>query len=163
MAECLQYLTERSLPMEVIHHPPVFTMEQLHALQMPREEQIAKNLFLRDDKKRNFYLISVRGDTPVDLRALQSRIATRRLSFSSASDLQQLLGVRPGAVTPLGLLNDLTHCVQYYLDDRFLGKCIGVHPLENTATVFLNAEDLLQLLREAGCPADWLTLQSESK
>ena len=64
----------------------------------------------------------------------------------------------PGAVTPLGLLNDPEHRVRFYLDTEFLGNRIGVHPCDNTATVWLQAEDLMRLIREHGNEADWVTL-----
>lgn len=60
------------------------------------------------------------------------------------------LGLIPGAVTPLGLLNDPEHRVRFYLDTEFLGNRIGVHPCDNTAIVWLQAEDLMRLIREHG-------------
>lgn len=75
---------------------------------------------------------------------------TRPLSFVSAEDLMRILRILPGSVTPLGLINDEQHIVHFFLDRDFLGGLIAVHPMENTATVFLKAEDLVSLIRENG-------------
>jgi Ala-tRNA(Pro) deacylase len=65
------------------------------------------------------------------------------------------LHLAPGSVTPLGLLNDPDRSVQFYLDRDFEGGRIGVHPNDNTATVWLSTRDLLDLLREHGSPVQW--------
>ena len=71
-------------------------------------------------------------------------------------EMERLLGLKEGSVTPLGLLNDREHRVRFYLDASFQNEWIGVHPMENTATVFLQADALFHLLQECGCPAEWL-------
>ena len=106
------------------------------------------------DKKRNYYLITVRGDKRVDLKEFRYKYGTRVLSFASENDLMQVLGLIPGAVTPLGLLNDAECKVQLYLDEAFFAApgLIGVHPNDNTATVWLRADDLAALIQEHGNP-----------
>ena len=95
------------------------------------------------------------GSDPTQLNAEQKAIrqqnGTQPLTFASDRDLMDLLGLIPGAVTPLGLLNDQDHKVAFWLDKSFLESSglIGVHPNENTATVRLKTDDLLQLLRES--------------
>lgn len=64
-AEIYQYLTEQKIPYETMEHPAVFNMEELGALHLPHPQWDAKNLFVRDDKKRNYYLITVKGDKRV--------------------------------------------------------------------------------------------------
>lgn len=81
---------------------------------MPYPEAEAKNLFLRDDKKRNWYLVTVKGHKKLDLRRFQAEHGTRRLSFASDHDLMKYLKLIPGAVTPFGLLNDETCTVQFF-------------------------------------------------
>lgn len=155
--ECLQFLKEK-VQFTIYEHPAVYNMEETHALHLPHEEQIAKNLFLRDDKKRNYYLVTVYGSRKIDLKALQKEIGSRRLTFASEADLERYLGVKQGSVTPLGLLNDAEHKVKFYLDTDFRNQQIGMHPMENTATVFLDAEALMSLLNAAGCEGNWLSL-----
>ena len=116
---------------------------------------VAKNLFLRDDKRREYFLITVRQDKRVDLKALRRERMSRPLSFASDAELAALLGLEPGAVTPLGALNDAAHRVRMVLDREFMGKRIGVHLRENIETVFLMAEALVGVLAGQGCRVEW--------
>ena len=148
--ETYEYLDSHGIVYEVTEHAAVYNMEQLDAVRLPYPECDAKNLFVRDDKKRNYFLITVKGDKRVDLKAFRQAFGTRKLSFASADDLMAIMGLIPGAVTPLGLLNDEERKVALYLDKAFLGGLIGVHPNDNTATVWMKAEDLVMLIREHG-------------
>lgn len=148
--ETYDYLTDHGVEYEVTEHIAVYNMEELNAVRLPYPDRDAKNLFVRDDKKRNYYLITVKGDKRVDLKEFQQRFGTRKLSFASADDLMAIMGLIPGAVTPLGLLNDSERKVSLYLDEAFLGGLVGVHPNDNTATVWMKAEDLIRLIREHG-------------
>ena len=134
---------------ELVDHPAVYTMEDLAALSLPHPEAEAKNLFLRDDK-RNFLLLTVPGEKRVNLKAFQKANGLRKLSFGSAEDLEALLGLHPGSVTPLGVLNDPAGSVPLYLDRELAHKLLGIHPNENTATLYLRCEDLTALLESQG-------------
>ena len=140
---------------EIHEHPAVYNMEEMAEISLPYPEADAKNLFVRDDKRRNYYLITVRGDRRVDLKAFRRQEGTRPLTFASPEELSALLGLTPGSVTPFGLLNDGEGKVTFYLDEGFFAPpgLIGVHPNDNTATVFLKTEDLCALLAERGHPA----------
>lgn len=146
------YLKERHIGFETTEHQAVYTMEELSDVVLPYPEADAKNLFVRDDKKRQYYLITVKGDKRVDLKAFRRQHATRPLSFASENELKDILDLVPGAVTPLGILNDAEHRVQLYLDEDFLDSpgLIGVHPNDNTATVWLKTEDLIAIIQEHG-------------
>lgn len=150
--EVYDYLRERNIGFETTEHQAVYTMEELSDVVLPYPEADAKNLFVRDDKKRQYYLITVKGDKRVDLKAFRRQHATRPLSFASENELMDILGLIPGAVTPLGILNDAEHRVQLYLDEAFLDSpgLIGVHPNDNTATVWLKTEDLIATIQEHG-------------
>lgn len=148
-------LLERSgIGYELVDHPAVYTMEDLAALSLPHPEAEAKNLFLRDDK-RNFLLLTVPGEKRVNLKAFQKANGLRKLSFGSAEDLEALLGLHPGSVTPLGLLNDPAGKVSLYLDRELAHKLLGIHPNENTATLYLRSEDLTALLENQGHRVLW--------
>ena len=144
------FLGEQKIPYEKIEHPAVFNMEQLASIHLPHPEW--------DDKKRNYYLITVKGDKRVDLKEFRRQHALRALSFASAEDLLAVLGLIPGAVSPLGILNDIERRVHVYLDREFAGSKIGVHPNDNTATVWLQADDLLALLKQHGNEAVYTDL-----
>lgn len=146
------YLQENSIWHEITEHKAVYNMAELAEVPCPYPEADAKNLFVRDDKKQNYYLITVKGEKRVNLKVFRKAQGTRNLSFASAEDLLERLGLIPGAVTPLGVLNDETRSVKVFLDQDFLQEpgLVGVHPNENTATVWLKAEDLIRIIREHG-------------
>ena len=150
--EIYALLDERNIWHEVTEHKAVYNMAEVAEIPLPYPEADAKNLFIRDDKKRNYYLITVKGDKRADLKAFRQQNGTRPLTFASDQDLMDILGLIPGAVTPLGLLHDQEHRVTFFLDKSFLegSGLIGVHPNDNTATVWLKAQDLLRLLEENG-------------
>ena len=148
--EVYQYLKEQRIDFEVTEHKAVFNMEELNTVELPYPEWDAKNLFVRDDKKRNYYLITVKGDKRVDLKEFRKQHGLRALSFASAEDLRSIMGLEPGSVTPLGILNDSEHKVHFYLDNEFAGNKIGVHPNDNTATVWMQADDLMRLIENHG-------------
>ena len=150
--EILTLLREKGIPFEYAGHRAVYNMEEMREVHLPHPEAEAKNLFVRDDKKRNYYLITVRGEKRIDLKKFQSDQGTRRLSFASDDDLMSILGLTPGAVSPFGLLNDSEHRTVFFIDREFTDAdaLIGVHPNENTATVWLKTSDLIRLISEKG-------------
>ena len=157
-AEVLALLDGKGVSFELAEHPPVYTIDEMLALKLPHPKDIAKNLFLRDDKKQNYYLIVLREDKKADLKKLRATLSSRPLRFASEEDLAEKLGVISGAVTPFGLLNDEEHQVQAFVDKDLRRGLVGVHPNENTATVYLNAKALVELLQEEGAQIDFLSL-----
>ena len=153
--ETYRYLDEHGVKYEITEHQAVFNMQELGAVELPYPDRDAKNLFVRDDKKKSFYLITVKGDKRVNLKDFRRAHELRPLTFASPEDLMQLLELTPGSVTPLGLLNESAHGVRLYLDRDFDdGGLIGVHPNDNTATVWLKTSELVRLLRESGVEVD---------
>ena len=155
--ETYDFLKGNGIEFEVTEHEAVYNMEELDAVDLPYPGDDAKNLFVRDDKKRNYYLITVKGDKRISLKDFRKMFETRPLRFASEDDLMTIMGLIAGAVTPLGILNDEERRVQLFLDEDFLKGAgrIGVHPNDNTATVWLQASDLAQLVREHGNPVTY--------
>ena len=150
--EIYDFLNNNKIEYEVTEHPAMFSMDDVCDVELPYPDADAKNLFVRDDKKRNYYLITVRGAKRVDLKEFGTEHGTRRLSFASADDLKKYLGVEPGSVSPLGLLTDEERKVKFFLDSEFkdvTGR-IGIHPNENTATVWLKTDDLIKIIKDHG-------------
>lgn len=135
---------------EVYEHFPVYTIEELDALNIPHPEQIVKNLFLRDDKKQNYYLVTVPGHKTVNLKSLSEKIPSRKLSFASEESLRELLLLERGHVTPIGVLNNAQKNVIVVFDKSLKEQRIGIHPMENTATVFLAFEDIKKIIEDHG-------------
>lgn len=100
--------------------------------------------------KEKLLSYTVRGDKRVNLKEFRKANGTRPLSFASAENLMDIMGLIPGAVTPLGILNDTEKKIHFYLDKHFLEEpgLVGVHPNDNTATVWLKTEDLIRIIEE---------------
>lgn len=150
--EIYAYLKENNIWHEITEHKAVYNMAELAEIEIPYPQADAKNLFVRDDKKRNYYLITVKGDKRVNLKEFKQRNHTRSLSFASEEDLMDIMKLIPGSVTPLGVLNDTEKKVQVFLDKEFTKEpgMIGVHPNDNTATVWLKTQDLISIIKGHG-------------
>lgn len=152
--EILTLLQQHHIPYEITEHRAVYTMEQLSLVSLPIRRMMPRIFSFGMTKKRSFYLITIKGNQRLDLKAFRRQEKTRPLSMASASDLGRLLNLVPGSVTPLGLLNDISHEVMFYLDRAFLegsGR-IGIHPNDNCATLWISVEDLIRLLKSQGIP-----------
>ena len=156
--EIYDQFTAAGIPFEVTEHEAVYTMEDLAQIPLAHPEAEAKNLFVRDDKKQHYYMITVPGEKRVDLKLFQKQQGLRKLSFGSADDLMALLNLIPGAVSPFGLLNDEEHRVELYLDRSFEGKLISIHPNDNTATVVISQEMFQRYLAAVGNSYEYIEL-----
>ena len=144
-------LDKMGIPYNVENHAAVFTIEDMEGLQMEHIDKVAKNLFVRDDKKRNYYLLVIQKDKSANLKELQQQIGCRRLSFASEEDLGKYMGLHKGEVTPFGILNDSSNAVTVIIDkDLESYDFIGVHPNDNTATVWISVRDLVKIIESAG-------------
>ncbi|MFM7028202.1 MAG: prolyl-tRNA synthetase associated domain-containing protein [Chakrabartia sp.] len=146
-------LETRGLTWTVHEHEAVFTVEESAALHRQIAGVHSKNLFLKDAGGQ-YWLVSAPHDARIDLKALPAVIGARKLSFGKADDMERLLGVTPGAVTPLAAFNDKEGAVRVVLDRRLAdAPCVNVHPLRNTATMSLSGADLQAFLADHAHPA----------
>lgn len=148
--ETLRWLTEQHIRCTLVEHDAAFTIEEMDNMNIEQSGHICKNLFLRDEKGKRHFLVSVDGHKTVNLKKL-GEILGAKLSFASEERLVRYLNLTKGAVTPLGVYYDADTAVEVVLDrDLQAYGVIGVHPCVNTATVFLRYEDLVGLLRQNG-------------
>lgn len=146
--EVYKYLESLNIKYRKVEHKAVFTMEEMSKLNLEDESEVVKNLFIRDDKKQNYYLILVKGDKRVNLKELRNTLGLRPLTFASEEDLEKYLDLKKGSVTILGILNDAEHKVKVLIDnDIKVFKEIGAHPNENTASIWLTLEDIEKILK----------------
>ena len=129
-------------------HAAVFTVEESTALHAEIPGAHTKNMFLKDAGGQ-FWLVTVPHHVRVDLKALAAAVGGKKMSFGKAEDLQRLLGITPGAVTPLAAINDSAGAVRVVLDVALAtATLVNVHPLRNTATLALSGADLLRALTD---------------
>ncbi len=175
-SQLLAFLDRHAIRYQRVEHPPVFTCEQAERYHPSLPAVSTKNLFLRDVGE-NFFLAMTACEKQLDLKAMGSQVAAqtsdagcqhrsqgKKLHFASPKDLLACLGVTPGAVTILGLVNDIRRQVtllvdiQYWSQDYYL-----CHPLVNTATLVLAKPDLLRFCEVTGhipLPVEMLARQS---
>ncbi|MCR4781339.1 MAG: prolyl-tRNA synthetase associated domain-containing protein [Lachnospiraceae bacterium] len=149
--EVYDYLDENNLWHEITEHKAVLCMEDLEDIDLPHPEANAKNLFIHDKKRHNFFLITVAGEKKVDLKQFRAEHKTTPLSFCNDEELKEILDLYPGAVTPLGLINDKENKVKFFIDRELvdLDMC-AAHPMDNTATVWLKTSELIEHLKSLG-------------
>lgn len=148
--ELLAFIEGNGIAHAMHEHEAVFTVEASAALHSEIAGAHTKNLFLKDAGGQ-FWVVSAPHDASVDLKALPDAIGSRKVSFGKAEAMEELLGVTPGAVTPLAAFNDRAGAVKFVVDQRLAeADTVNVHPLRNTATLGLSGADLLKVLRLTG-------------
>ena len=153
-------LDQLGIAHRTVEHPPVFTVEEAKALRGNISGHHIKNLFLRN-KREEMWLVVALEDRAIDLKRLGDVLGAGRLSFGSAERLKRTLGVEPGSVTPLALINDPAHAVRLVLDRGVVnsgagGTPVNAHPLVNTMTTALSPADLLRFFAATGHEPRWL-------
>ncbi len=151
-------LLELGIEVTTIEHPPVYTVDDAKTLRGTLVGCHTKNLFLRD-KKGTMWLVVCQEDRSVDLRDLALRLGAKRFSFGSAERLMRYLGVAPGAVTPFAVINDRGGDVRVAIDRTILERePLNFHPLTNSMTTAIGAEDLLRFLEAEHHPPHFIDL-----
>jgi len=142
----LAWMADNGVAQTTHDHPAVFRVDEGHELKAALPGAHTKNLFLKD-KKGRLWLISARQDTVVDLKRAPKTIGSDRLSFGNEALLYETLGLTPGSVTALGLINDPEHRVTFVLDKALWdADIVNFHPLANTATTALAQADFRKFL-----------------
>ena len=147
--ELLDHFAVQSIPYEYHAHEAAFTCDDVAKLGIEIAGAETKNLFLTDRGDR-FFLLAMTHDKRVDLKEFAKRHDLPKLSFGPPEKLLEYLGVTPGSVTILGVLNDAGRKVELMIDEEIWAEAhIQCHPLVNTATVVLAREDLERFLIDA--------------
>ena len=141
-------------------HPPVFTVAEAVELRGQLPGGHCKTLFLKD-KKGGLWLVVALEERRIDLKRLAAALAAPRFSFGNPELLSEVLGVRPGSVTPFALINDRERRVTVVLDKGML-DCdpLNYHPLENDRTTAISPADLLRFIAACGHQPAILDLDS---
>jgi Ala-tRNA(Pro) deacylase len=149
-AGLLADLKALAIPFAAHEHDAVFTVAESDAVNAAIPGAHSKNLFLKDTAGA-YWLVTVPADARVDLKALPAAIGCKRVSFGKAEDMQRLLGITPGSVTPLAAINAAPGSLTVVLDAGLaVADRVNVHPLRNTATLGLSGATILDLLRHWG-------------
>ena len=159
----LETLNEWSISYNLFEHVPLRTVEdskKVEGIFISTENGggHVKNLYLRDKKKRNILLVAEQ-DQAIDLKKLSKNLNFSNLSFGSPERLMQNLGVRPGAVTPLSMINGVNNNVSLFMDKALRNKTvIYIHPLVNDRTIEMTIENLEKFFSKIGVNFEWIDL-----
>jgi Ala-tRNA(Pro) deacylase len=149
-AGLLADLDSLSIPFTAHEHEAVFTVAESDAVNADLCGEHTKNLFLKDQGGA-FYLVTVPADIRVDLKQLAATIGSKKVSFGKAEDMQRLIGIAPGSVTPLAAINAAVGSIHIVVDQQLAGAdLVHVHPLRNTGTLGLSGASILHILRHWG-------------
>lgn len=144
--DILDVLDKLNIKYNMQEHKAVYTVEEMQEIFLDMEGIGCKNLFLKDAKK-NLFLYTLPEDKRADLKTLPEKINSKRLSFANENDLQTYLGLIPGAVTPLGIINDKEQKVTVVLDKELKNNKVLIHPNRNTATISIKYDDLIKFIK----------------
>lgn len=149
-AGLLADLETLAIPFAVYEHVAVFTVAESDEVNAAIPGAHTKNLFLKDNGGA-YWLATVPGEARVDLKALPAAIGSKRVSFGKAEDMERLLGITPGSVTPLAAINAAPGSIAVVIDAGLAAaETVNVHPLRNTGTLGLAGAAILDLLRHWG-------------
>ncbi len=146
-----QFLNDNNIPFEYHEHEAAATID--NALEAWRDIEAAKckNIFFRNHKGNRHYLVILEHKRELDIHNLEKRLKQGKLTFASEKRLEKYLGLKPGSVSPFGLINDTEHHVYIFLDKALEGvEKISFHPNDNHATLVVNNSDLKKMLELLG-------------
>jgi Ala-tRNA(Pro) deacylase len=145
------FLIKHAIKLERHEHAAVMTVAESELLVPALPGAKTKNLFLRDKKGLKHFLVTIPAALSVNLNQLGDVLGAGRLGFASADRLLRHLGVTPGSVSMLGLVNDTAHHVQFVIDQALWeAPAVQAHPLVNTATMVMPHADLVRFLAATG-------------
>ena len=144
-------LKELDISFGVFEHPPLDTIEIALQYWKDIDAMHCKNLFFRNHKGNRHYLVIIKDTTPFNIRSLEQKLRQGKLTFGSEKRLIKYLGVKPGSVSPFGLLYDTEHHVHLFLDQQLKNADkISFHPNDNTASVVIAYTDFIKYLDHMG-------------
>jgi Ala-tRNA(Pro) deacylase len=147
----LSRLDELNIKYELTEHKALFSMDEYDEAGINGNDEICKNLFLRDYKGNRHMLVVLRGSKSADLVLIRNEINSSRPSFASDERMKKHLNVTTGSVSPLGIINDVNDAVEVYFDrDLKDAVRLGFHPNDNTATVFMSFADINRYIESTG-------------
>ncbi len=165
----LNYLRERNIPFTCYNHPEGKTIEEAKRWWKDDGSVHCKNIFMRNHKGNQHYLISFHCDHDLDIHDLERRLKARlqeqgkpspgKLSFASPERMMRYLGLEPGSVSPFGLINDTDNHVHLFLDETLLdAPTLSFHPNDCRGTVVITREDFARYLSIVGNEYEYLRL-----
>ncbi|NLI23863.1 MAG: prolyl-tRNA synthetase associated domain-containing protein [Bacteroidales bacterium] len=145
------------IPFQYYEHPPAATIDEALRYWKDIDAVFCRNIFFRNHKGNRHYLVIMRHDRLLDIHALEKYVRQGKLSFASEARLQKYLGVKPGSVSPFGLIHDREHHVHLFID-RLLSEAekLTFHPNDNRATLVISNSNFFRFLKHTGNFWEWI-------
>ncbi len=141
-------LSDKGYDYDIHEHEALFTVDDSNKLRGKIKGSHSKNFFLKN-KKNKFFLISCEEFADINLKKIAKPLALGNVSFAKEEYLINLLGIKPGSVTPFALLNDTENKINFYLDEKlYNSEYINFHPLRNTATITMKCSTFIEFMIE---------------
>ncbi len=171
--QVLAFLDQHGLEYELYRHPPLPTIELALEYWKDIDSTHCKNLFFRNHKGNRHYLVVFECHKALDIHSLEHKLRQGKLSFASPERMQRCLGLMPGSVSPLGLINDMNlaegvaekelfpngHRVKLFLDkDLQTSERLSFHPADNTASAVISNQDFMRFLDLWGGEVEWIEI-----
>ena len=135
-------LDEIGVSYRCFQHEAAFTMEDCARVDAMIGAPVCKNYFLTTKSKKHYCLCVVRGNVRFRTADISKQAGTPRLSFADEADMEKLLRLHPGSVSPMGLIFDGENRVRMLADSGLKGESrLAFHPCDNTETLVMSAED----------------------
>jgi len=147
----LEVLNTLGIQYDILQHQAAFTVKDMDEMNLDQYDCGCKNLFVRDSAGKRFFLIVLGKDKRADLKGIQKQLGCSRLSFASEESLYEHLAITKGSVSPLAIINDHSGAVEMVIDRDLMGQeRLGLHPNENTATVWISFAALQKVITYSG-------------
>jgi len=142
------WLADHKIHYTLHTHPAVFTVPEAKIHSGHINGAHCKNLVLKNKKSGQLYLVTIPYNKILDLKLFRKKISAPKVRFADENDLSDFLGITPGAVSPLGLINDRENMVIFWIDqDIWNSELICCHPNVNTETLQIPKEDFHNLIK----------------
>ncbi len=154
----LKKLEEMGIHFRIYEHPPLDTIDIAQDYWKDIDAMHFKNLFFRNHKGKQHYLVIIKDTAPFNIHKLEKTLKQGKLSFASEKRLEKYLGVKPGSVSPFGLLNDIDKHVKIFIDKQLQNaEFVSFHPNDNTASLVLTHDDFIKFLTSTGNNFEYFT------
>lgn len=143
-------LDKLGIEYERTDHEEANTMEACQEIDRILDTIICKNLFLCNRQETQFYLLMMPGDKPFKTKDISVQIKSARLSFGKPEYMEEYLHIKPGAVSIMGLMNDVNNHVQLLMDKEVIeADTLGCHPCVSTSSLRMKTKDILEIFLPA--------------
>lgn len=139
-------LNELNIPFQKIDNEAITSMEECEDVENALGVEIRKSIFLCNRTKSEFYLLVMPSKKRFNTKMFSEKVVCSRTSFASTEHLKSVLGLTPGSITIMGLVNDRSHTVQLVIDSEIVNEeWFGCNAGLNTSHIKLKTRDLLDI------------------